>query len=244
MSKDELIQQVLTKWNQEEIQFPVKQFLKKIVNFFRDHPQFTNENSPVIHSIKYRLKDPEHLRDKLQRKWDPENPINCENMFEKITDFAGVRILQLYQKQFPSIHNEIMNQVNLGEWCFAEPPIAYTWDPESTAFYSDLGIECRLRDTYYTSIHYILKPNERSNITCEIQVRTLFEEIWGEIDHFINYPHKTESIACREQLRVLGKLASTGTRLADSIFSSHEEYLQARSVFKVLEDAASTKQEE
>lgn len=165
-------------------------------------------------------------------------------MFEKITDFAGVRILQLYQKQFPSIHSEITNQADLGEWCFAEPPIAYTWDPESTAFYRDFGIECILRDTYYTSIHYVLKPNEKSSITCEIQVRTLFEEIWGEIDHFINYPHKTESVACREQLRVLGKLASTGTRLADSIFSSHEEYLQARRVIRDSANAAATKQEE
>ena len=44
------------------------------------------------------------------------------------------------------------------------------------------------------------------SICCEIQVRTLFEEIWGEIDHTINYPHSTESIACKEQLKVLTKL--------------------------------------
>ena len=40
----------------------------------------------------------------------------------------------------------------------------------------------------------------------------------GEIDHTINYPHATNSIACKEQIRVLAKLVSTGTRLADSIF--------------------------
>lgn len=80
------------------------------------------------------------------------------------------------------------------------------------------------RDTYYTSVHYVIKPNnELSNITCEIQVRTLFEEIWGEIDHTINYPHQTEIIACKEQLRVLAKLVSTGTRLADSIFRTYND---------------------
>ena len=71
----------------------------------------------------------------------------------------------------------------------------------------------------------MVKPNNRqNNIVCEIQVRTLFEEIWGEIDHTINYPKKTDSVACGEQLRVLAKLVSTGTRLADSIFRSHSEH--------------------
>ena len=60
---------------------------------------------------------------------------------------------------------------------------------------------------------------------CEIQVRTLFEEIWGEIDHSINYPHRTNSIACVEQIRVLSKLVSTGTRLSDAIFKSYEDHL-------------------
>lgn len=74
---------------------------------------------------------------------------------------------------------------------------------------------------------YIVKPNNsKSDITCEIQVRTLFEEIWGEIDHTINYPHETESIACREQIRVLAKLVSTGTRLADSIFRTYDDYMR------------------
>ena len=66
--------------------------------------------------------------------------------------------------------------------------------------------------------------NEKSDVTCEIQVRTLFEEIWGEIDHTINYPHATNSIACKEQIRVLAKLVSTGTRLADSIFRTYDKY--------------------
>lgn len=59
-------------------------------------------------------------------------------------------------------------------------------------------------------------------------MRTLFEEIWGEIDHTINYPHVTDSIACKEQLKVLAKLISSGTRLSDSIFRSYNEYNEIR----------------
>lgn len=142
-----------------------------------------------------------------------------------MTDLAGVRILHLYQGQFTDIHSEITKKVLSGDWAFGEPPKAYTWDPETESFFDQLGIATEVKDSFYTSVHYLVKPNNNSDLCCEIQVRTLFEEIWGEIDHAINYPHQTDSVACREQLRVLSKLVSTGTRLSDSIFRSYNEHL-------------------
>jgi len=76
----------------------------------------------------------------------------------------------------------------------------------------------------YTSVHYVVEANTKTRYTCEIQVRTLMEELWGEVDHTINYPHKTPSIACSEQIRALARLTSGCSRLVDSIFRSHEEY--------------------
>lgn len=222
--KKEIIDKIVSEWKMPENQFIVGQFLKRIVDFFQENPRLRKEPLPVVHSVKYRLKNPEHLRDKLDRKWDLENPITVENMFERITDFAGVRVLHLYQQQFPIIHNEIMTQINNKEWYFAEDPVAYTWDPDSNKFFNDLDIKCEIKESQYTSIHYLLKPKEDSNTICEVQVRTLFEEIWGEIDHTLNYPYQTESNACKEQLRVLGKFAATGTRLVDSIFASKKEF--------------------
>ena len=87
--------------------------------------------------------------------------------------------------------------------------------------------ETLVKESYYTSIHYIVKPNERLDVSCEIQVRTLFEEIWGEIDHILNYPEPTASVACDEQLRVLSRLIGAGSRLGDAIFRSHREYLES-----------------
>lgn len=180
---------------------------------------------PTIHSIKFRLKDPSHLRDKLERKAKKGINVVPETLFKEVTDLVGVRILHLYQDQFTDIHSEITKKVMSGDWAFGEPPKAYTWDPETKSFFDQLGITTEVKDSYYTSVHYLVKPNNNSDLCCEIQVRTLFEEIWGEIDHAINYPHQTDSIACREQLRVLSKLVSTGTRLSDSIFRSYNEHL-------------------
>ncbi|MEG0378647.1 MAG: hypothetical protein RR614_09240, partial [Eubacterium sp.] len=116
-------------------------------------------------------------------------------------------------------------KVKQKEWILAEAPKAYTWDPESRKFYENLEINTEVKDSFYTSVHYLIKLNNGNNLCCEIQVRTLFEEIWGEIDHAINYPHPIDSVACSEQLKVLSKLISTGTRLSDSIFKSYNEYI-------------------
>ncbi|BCQ28001.1 hypothetical protein NK8_61900 (plasmid) [Caballeronia sp. NK8] len=165
------------------------------------------------------MKDPDHLREKLIKKFI-DGPITPDTLFTRITDFAGVRVLHLYTQQFSEIHAAIKEHIRQNFWSLAEPPVAYSWDPETTAAFEALGIASKLRETYYTSIHYVVKPHAESDLTCEVQVRTLFEEAWGEIDHALNYPTPTEIVACREQLRVLAKLASTGTRLADSIFKS------------------------
>ena len=75
----------------------------------------------------------------------------------------------------------------------------------------------------YTSVHYVVEP-VFDQIACEIQVRTLAEELWGEVSHTVNYPEETDSIACKEQLAALARVASGCTRLVDSIFASESEH--------------------
>lgn len=117
-----------------------------------------------------------------------------------------------------------MNKINIkNDWHLHEKPKAYTWDQESSEFFKRLDLEVILKPSSYTSVHYVIRPKPFSRICCEIQVRTLFEEVWGEVDHVLNYPNETSIVACREQLRVLAKIAGAGTRLVDSIFRSIPE---------------------
>ena len=173
--------------------------------------------SGSIHSIRYRLKDEDHLRKKLQRKF-AEVELSDDDFFRRITDLCGVRVLHLHQAQFVEIHKVIVAKVAGGDWVFAEDPTAFTWDPDSRKFFEDQGLQVEVRDTHYTSVHYLIRPRADSKVCCEVQVRTLFEEIWGEVDHIFNYPDPTENVASREQLRVLSKLVGAGSRLLDSIF--------------------------
>jgi ppGpp synthetase/RelA/SpoT-type nucleotidyltranferase len=190
---------------------------RHIVDFFSLHPKA----APHVHSVKSRLKDPDHLKEKIARKQKTEDEITIENLYEKITDFAGVRVLLLHQKQFDGIKEAIDYRIKRGEWVLVEPPKAYTWDPEAQSYFESLGLKTDKKESFYTSVHYLVKQYEDSEICCELQVRTLFEEIWGEVDHIINYPEKTDKEVCRDQILVLAKLIGAGSRLVDSIFSSY-----------------------
>ncbi len=203
----------------DEMKHELSMFMSSVRNWFETHPILTSGNTPLVHSVKSRLKDRGHLESKIQKKSHAENIIHGANLGQKITDLAGVRVLHLHQEQLKPIHEEMLRKINeRGDWTLHEPPRAYTWDPERRDFYEEIGYEVHVKPSSYTSVHYTVRPRQDSPLCCEIQVRTLFEEIWGEVDHALNYPDPTDSVACREQLLVLGKVVGAGSRLVDSIY--------------------------
>ncbi len=209
----------------EEKKHDFKIFMDGVSQWFLTHPKLTQGDFPIVHSVKSRLKSCDHLAKKIPRKAGEGTPICRDNVFERITDLAGVRVFHLHQDQFRSIHEEILVKVdNLRDWHLHEPPKAYTWDPESKQFFEGLNLQVEIKDSFYTSVHYLVRPRPDSPICCEIQVRTLFEEVWGEVEHALNYPEQSSVLSCREQLLVLAKLVGAGTRLVDSIFRSVEEH--------------------
>lgn len=203
----------------EERRHELSIFMKGVEGWFASHPKLTGGHTPIVHSVKSRLKDSGHLKDKIARKQAGSDPITAENLFTRVTDLAGVRVLHLYQEQALAIHSAIIDKVeNQRDWVFNEAPKAYTWDPEAQGFFANMGLDVHVKDSFYTSVHYLVRPRADSPHCCEIQVRTLFEEIWGEVDHTLNYPNPTDNVACREQLRVLTKVVGAGSRLVDAIF--------------------------
>lgn len=196
-------------------------FMQNVLDFFgNDNSDLYKNGRFCVHSHKFRIKDPSHLREKISRKLRNGSEISSENVLNKINDFCGVRILHLKLSDFSTIHEAIKKHLEAGHWVLAEPPKAYTWDPEYQIFFENLSIDTEIKSSFYTSVHYVVKPNATSSVSCEIQVRTLFEEIWGEIDHELNYPVQSNNRSQREQLKVLAKLVGAGTKLIDSICES------------------------
>ena len=185
--------------------------------------------APHVHSLKWRTKDPLSLEDKIFRKMEEAKEtkkrfaITKENLFMKVNDLAGLRILHLNTDQLLPISIALRELFQEEAYRLFEKPSARTWDDESRGLFKDMGFKIVSRDkpSFYTSIHYVIKPNKKRDYTCEIQVRTLMEEVWGEVDHRINYPHETRFLACKEQIAALARATSTASRLVDSIFRTH-----------------------
>jgi putative GTP pyrophosphokinase len=180
----------------------------------------------LIHSVKYRIKDRDHLKDKLNRKaehaWEKRKkfPITPSNLLRQITDLAGIRLLHLHTSQFAEIDAELRKIIDEQQLRLIEEPFARTWDDEYREYFKGLGIKPQKSPTLYTSVHYVIASGSRTTVTLEIQVRTLMEEVWGEVDHTLNYPKATTEVACKEQIRALARVTSSATRLVDSIFAT------------------------
>ena len=210
------------------------------VDLFRDQfLQALNGSAKLnllVHSIRSRLKDPEHLREKLERKLakskkdGSEFDIRPENLFVLVNDLVGIRVLHLHTRQIQDIDASLREILDENQYKLVEGPFARTWDDESRLFFKECQIETQDSPSMYTSVHYVVESASRTKITAEIQVRTLMEEVWGEVDHRINYPHPTESLACREQLKVLARVTSSATRLVDSVFSTYNDHVERNGV--------------
>jgi putative GTP pyrophosphokinase len=186
----------------------------------------SDELAPLVHSMKSRPKDREHLRDKLRRKQERDGAnfdITAENLLTKINDLAGVRILHLHTRQIAVIDPVLRKIFDEQKYDLVEGPFARTWDDESRDFFETCGIETQKSPTMYTSVHYVISSASRTTVTCVIQVRTLMEEVWGEVDHAVNYPSLSSSKAQREELKVLARVTSSATRLVDAIFAVAED---------------------
>ena len=169
-----------------------------------------------IHSFGFRLKENLHLAEKLIRK-KIENPhidITRENLFSEITDLAGLRILQLYKTDIKEIHHFICNS---DHWNLSKPPVAYNFSPRFLKIFKELDIEVQEKATGYSSAHYLVHHPKFKNCQCEIQVRTLFEEGWSEIDHTFNYPKGQPGKICKSLLETLKRVCDVAVYIADQI---------------------------
>lgn len=209
----------------EEHRASFESIVRSLTSDILDHPELKE----IVHSVKFRTKDPASLKKKLLRKAKEAKQqkkkfnISSNNLFSKITDLAGIRILHLHPKQMLRLKPLLENLLSDLKYETIER-IAYTWDEEYKLMFLKMGYKAKFKPSMYTSLHHVVTANRRKQLSCEIQVRTLMEEVWGEVDHTINYPDESSSLACKEQLKALARMSSAGTRLVDSIFASHEEH--------------------
>src|SRR5437660_235633 len=94
----------------KQIKDAVKAFEEKRSDFETDAINLQNrllantELKKLIHSVKWRAKDPTHLYDKLERKAriaiekGKVFDITADNLFDELPDLSGVRLLHLHMR--------------------------------------------------------------------------------------------------------------------------------------------------
>jgi len=170
---------------------------------------------PVVHSVKSRLKDPEHLIAKLITKSDLD-AINENNYRKEVTDLIGLRALHLFKDDWIQIHRFIKDT-----WRLKQKPTANVRIGDSEAAlqkFKSEGCKIRFHPAGYRSVHYLITSRiNKETAIAEIQVRTIFEEGWSEIDHTIRYPYNLYNDAINQYLVIFNRLAGSADEMGTFI---------------------------
>lgn len=176
-----------------------------------------------FHSYSGRVKDPYHMIEKLIRKrstnYKKYKDVEPSNYYKYLTDLIGCRIMLVYKKDWELVNEYLTKIFKNDASCYidenryvesydiitkplfmAERPVANIRLGDKEIYPADLfKIE---RDRYYRSLHYIVRYEE---YYMEIQVRTIFEEAWGEVDHNVLYPYYKDNSMLVEYSRLINR---------------------------------------
>lgn len=249
----------LTERNFQQANITWKELLKIHDDFKSKHNEYTkvainisNEIAkiPNVHSTRFRVKNAEHLIEKIIRKnIEKGTSINFQNYPGEITDLVGVRALHIYKRDWKNIDASIKSH-----WELLEPPTVYFREgdnTESLEIYNENGCVTLMHPHGYRSLHYLVRLRHTGfPSACEIQVRTIFEEGWSEIDHHLRYPYILDDEILSGYLGLLNKicgsadematLIDTYTRQIKRLKTQHREYTNIISLLESLVNEIST----
>ena len=179
-----------------------------------------------IHSVSGRVKDEYHLIEKIIRKRSSENKakynnIDKNNYYKIITDLIGIRILTFFKEDWRKVNDIITTLVEDPKLNYSLADLGHEYNPVAYMRYGDRDIyqNRNIRKQYtnkgYRSQHYIVKIN---NEFCEIQSRTLTEEVYGEFDHYIRYPYNQDNNFLKRYTSVVAELLNSVDELLSTCY--------------------------
>ncbi|WP_251632623.1 GTP pyrophosphokinase [Neobacillus niacini] len=173
------------------------------INILRDEFNYIHDYNPIEH-VKTRLKSPESIFGKVQRKG---LDFNLDSIKNNIKDIAGMRITCSFISDIYEISRMIANQKDIRIVEYKD----YIKNPKPNG---------------YQSLHMIVEipifMSDREELTCvEVQIRTIAMDFWASLEHKIYY--KYNKAVPQKMLDELKTTAEMATLLDNKMESLHME---------------------
>lgn len=170
-----------------------------------------------VHSVRRRVKKATHLIEKIIRKGKKykDRGICVDNYREIVTDLIGVRVLHLFKDDWTCIHGEILNLWNTEETPQVNVRRGDYNIQQFKESIKDIDCDIIVREHGYRSVHYLIRHSisKTTSVLVEIQVRTVFEEAWSEIDHLMRYPYDVENPLITEYLAIFNRIVGSADEM-------------------------------
>jgi putative GTP pyrophosphokinase len=184
----------------EKLQDKVKVILKEILE---------PNKAIIIHDIRARTKSRDSLSKKIDRK--PKY-----SKLSDITDIVGLRVITLFSDTVDEVAKIIKQEFNIDEQNSIDKRKTQEKEPDKFG---------------YLSLHYVAKLSDKrlditenkifSDFYFEIQIRSILQHTWAEIEHDLQY--KTENSAPKEK-----QIQRRFYRLAGLLEIADEEFTHIR----------------
>ena len=204
-----------------------KEYLKKAAKTYKNLlMNLLNENLEKV-DVVYRIKEKESCKEKIGRKYskilEEDSTINSQDV---LTDLIGVRIICMYESDIDKVAAIVENEFSIVDMTDKRQQIQ------------------ELDNAFgYKGLHYDLKlDSKRSQLSeykaykdlpFELQIRTIIQNAWSELDHKIKYKkHIPKSLARRiNRLAALFEIADTEFENIDNL----SRKLQDKANEKIIE---------
>lgn len=159
-----------------------------------------NRTRNPISTVKSRIKSPESIAKKLEKKG---LPVNFDSMMGNLNDIAGVRVICPYISDIYSVRDMLLKQ------------------PDLTLIKQNDYID-NPKESGYRSLHLVMEipvylSKTEHNVRVEIQLRTIAMDFWASLEHQLHYKNSAEvpDSVRRELFRVAETIAMTDREMEE-----------------------------
>src|SRR6056297_2020513 len=167
-----------------------------------------HDHNPIEH-IKTRVKKPDSIIEKLERKG---YEVNIENAKNKINDIAGIRIICSFTDDIYKILEMIKGQDDIEVLKVKD----YIKNPKENG---------------YRSLHLLIQlpiflSSQARMTKVEIQIRTIAMDFWASLEHKIYYKHRVEDPpkVLTDELKKAAETVATLDSHMESIHKNMQKY--------------------